>query len=241
MSSGAKTSFCSETKEELLGLKIKNRCCSVTFHSLTENGKDDADIRGVYEKIRCDECRRELIKGVFILFGNVTDPNKEYHLDFTFRNSDDKEIIGNILSGYGFDFKESRRKNLFVLYLKDGDGIADFLASIGANNASFEVINSKMMREFRNNINREVNCEAANIKKKVNASVKYVKAIEYLKKSGHFESLDDELKEVSEIRLENPEDSLGEIAIKCSSAVSKSGVRHRLEKVYGIYNSLINR
>jgi DNA-binding protein WhiA len=136
-----------------------------------------------------------------------------------------------LLSDLGFYFKIRLRQNKYVVYSKDSETIEDFLASIGANNATFTLMNNKIVKELRNNANRVKNCDDANIDKSLNASQKYLSAIKYLIESNNITRLPDQLKETAYLRLENKELNYAELGRKFSPVISKSGVFHRLEKI----------
>ena len=121
-----------------------------------------------------------------------------------------------------------------MLYLKDGEEISSFLALMGANKSVIKFEEIRVMKETRNNINRLVNCETANLNKIIDASIKQVNAIKKLKKEKKFESLPENLKELANLRIENPEASYQELGAMLKEPIGKSGVSHRLEKIIKI-------
>ena len=163
--------------------------------------------------------------------GGVTDPQKRYHLDFTVSNETDRDAIVDALERVGFTAGTTLRKEKFVVYFKDNDVISDLLAFLGATSAAFDVMNSKIMKEVRNNANRLVNCDTANITKALNASQKYLEAIAYIKENGGLTALPSELREAAELRETYKQASLNELAGKCQPPITKSGMKHRLEKL----------
>ena len=112
--------------------------------------------------------------------------------------------------------------------MKEGNSIIDFLSVIGAHNALMEFENVRIVKEMRNNVNRVVNCETANLNKVVQAAVEQLESIRYLEKKGHFGKLPAALRETAELRLENPDASLAELAKAANGKISKSGLNHRL-------------
>ena len=123
------------------------------------------------------------------------------------------------------------KKNGYALYTKDGDEISKFLALIGANSSVLKFEEVRVYRDIRNNVNRKVNCETANLNKVLNASVEQINAIKKLKENGKFENMEDGLKEIANLRLENPDMSLIELGKKLSTPIGKSGVNYRLKKI----------
>ncbi|MBR6807559.1 MAG: DNA-binding protein WhiA [Clostridia bacterium] len=237
-------SFGKQTKEALLKIEPKKKCCkktySSTFNALSAVMSETATVSDAFEGIKCEVCLREFLRAAFMVCGSVTDPSKRYHLDFS---SSDKVVacyITMALEKSGFTPGHSKRKNCFVIYFKDSDTISDFLAYIGATSAAFEIMNGKILKEVRNNANRLVNCDTANIEKILSASQKYVEAIEYIKLREAMSTLPSELREVSELRLQYSQASLNELASKCEPPITKSGLKHRLEKILKYAEELKN-
>ena len=129
------------------------------------------------------------------------------------------------------DLKALERKNGYSLYMKDGEEISKFLAFIGANNSVLKFEEIRVLREMKNNVNRKVNCETANLNKTINAAVKQIEAIKKLKESGKLESLNSNLKEIASLRVENPDATLTELGQMLQNPIGKSGVNHRLNQL----------
>jgi len=127
--------------------------------------------------------------------------------------------------------KEMQRKSGYSLYLKEGEEISKFLAFVGANSAVLKFEEIRVLRDMKNNINRKVNCETANLSKTINAAVKQIEDIKNIQKKGKFESLSDNLKEIAILRLENPDASLIELGQMLKEPIGKSGVNHRLKQL----------
>ena len=189
---------------------------------------------------KCQHCRENFLKGIFLSRGSVSDPQKMYRMDISFDFEDHANQILNLLHSIGLNFKKTTRLNKHILYTKDSDCISDFLALIGANNSVYEVINSKIKKELRNEVNRVTNCDSANINKTVKASQKYCVVIEMLIKEGLFEELPDNLKEMAKMRLKYDSLNFADLGKKFNPQISKSGVYHRLEKIIAFYEKASN-
>lgn len=227
-------SFSQTTKEALLSLPVKKGCCRHALSdalSLKTEFPDNARDAVKNVTFKCPQCAPHFMRGLFISFGNVTSPEKEYHLEFSLETA---ELLGEILSllqSNGMNFRGSVRKGKYIAYLKGSEEIEDFLCVIGANSAAFEYMNSKIVRELRNNTNRQVNCDSANIEKSLSASKKYTSVIEMLREAEIFNEMPDILREASRLRVEFPEDSLARLGTRFTPPISKSGVKHRLDSV----------
>lgn len=174
---------------------------------------------------------KALIRGIFLGSGSVNNPENKYHLEIILSTKRNAQIIKELLQKLQIDMKEMERKNGYSLYLKDGEDISKFLALIGANSAVLKFEEIRVIRDMKNNINRKVNCETANLSKTINASVKQIEAIKKLQKEGKFENLSDNLKEIAILRIENPDVSLVELGKMLKDPIGKSGVNHRLNKL----------
>lgn len=185
-----------------------------------------------------DEIQKAIVKGAFLGAGSVTDPNKQYHLEIIFEEKNNAEYILNICSGFGVNLKFLEHKNKFYLYIKDAEEISKFLALLGANRGVLAFEEVRITKEVKNNVNRLVNCETANLNKIVNASVNQVNDIKLIQKLKKFEELPDYLKEIAIVRLENPDISLKALGEMLDKPIGKSGVNHRLQKIHEIAEEL---
>ncbi len=182
-----------------------------------------------------EEIAKAYVAGAFLSCGSVYLPEQEkgsYQLEFTFGNEDFARNFLSFLSSLGFKLKYTERKELAVIYSKESETISDILAYVGAIEAMLSVQNLKVFRSVRNNENRKSNCEVGNIGKTVEAAQKQINAIQRLKDSGRFNLLAPALKEVAELRLNEPEEKLDTLAEKLG--VSKSCINHRLRKIVAI-------
>ena len=176
------------------------------------------------------------LRGAFLVCGNMTDPQKEYHLELIAGSRSLAEDLSDFISeaARGLDFQPSvsERNSSSLLYIKDSSRIEDFLTYIGASKASMELMQVKMYKEVMNDINRRTNFETANMDRTMSASAKQVLAIALINDTIGFSKLTPELRELCELRLENPDMSLKGLSEKLG--ISRSGVNHRLRKIMQI-------
>ena len=191
--------------------------------------------------IENDQCVPYFLRGVFLVCGNVTDPDKDYHLEFVVPHKNlaaDLEKLISDIEEIDTEPHTVYRKGSYVVYIKGSDNIEDMLAYIGAGMSSLSIIQSKIFKSVRNRINRKINSETANINKTAEASARQLKAIEIISEKRGLDSLPDELKELAELRMENPEYNLRELGASLSKPLSRSGVNHRLNKLIMISEEL---
>ncbi|WP_346870003.1 DNA-binding protein WhiA [Clostridium sp. UBA5119] len=190
------------------------------------------------EVIKNENCKRAYIKGAFLGGGSISNPEKTYHLEFVTHDQDYANELSDLINSYKLNSKVIQRKNSFVIYLKEGEQIVDLLNIIGAHNALLELENIRIMKEMRNNVNRIVNCETANLSKTVNAAVRQVESIKLIESEIGLDRLPKNLKEVAKLRLAFPDESLKELGAMLNPPVGKSGVNHRLRRIEKIADEL---
>lgn len=176
-------------------------------------------------------CQRAFLRGAFLCIGSMSDPQKSYHLEFVCTDEDKARQLQSVIQGFDIDAKIVLRKKYYVVYLKEGTGIVDLLNVCEAHIALMKLENLRILKEMRNSINRRVNCEAANITKTVNAATRQIEDILYIRDHYGFRNLSEGLRQVAEIRLENPDAPLKELGAYLSPPIGKSGVNHRLRKL----------
>lgn len=181
------------------------------------------------------------LRGAFLCCGSVSDPKKDYHLEFSvpYKNLciDLCRIISEV-SSRGKEPKQVNRKGMFVAYIKDSEEIADLLAYMGAPIASMELMQEKILKSIRNNVNRKTNSEIANINKTAKASAVQIEAIEKIKRTKGIEFLNDDLKSIAILRLEYPEHSLRDLGEMLSPPISRSGANHRMKRILEIAENI---
>lgn len=178
------------------------------------------------------------LRGVFLACGMVSVQKAGYHLELSVRDAKKCEQLYNLIHEQGMKINRSVRRGIPFLYSKDSENIADFLTFIGAMSGSMEIMNIKIYKEFRSNINRVVNCEAANIGKTVTAAAKQIEDIRLIMESGEYDKLSSELKEIASLRIDNPDISLNDLGKLLDPPISRSGVNHRLERLKRIAEEL---
>ncbi|EPY6467774.1 DNA-binding protein WhiA [Clostridium sporogenes] len=188
--------------------------------------------------IECDECRRAYIRGAFLGGGSISNPEKTYHLEFVTHNEDYAKDLSDLINSYNLNSKVIKRKNSYIIYLKEGEQIVDLLNIIGAHASLLELENVRIMKEMRNNVNRLVNCETANLSKTVNAAVRQVESIKFIEREIGLGRLPKNLRDVAELRIKYPDESLRELGKMLNPPVGKSGVNHRLRRIEKIADEL---
>lgn len=183
-------------------------------------------------------CRRAFIRGAFLSAGSMSDPEKSYHFEIVCTSEEKAQQLMEIINSFEIDAKIVTRKKNYVVYVKEGAQIVDMLNIMEAHVALMNLENVRILKEMRNSVNRQVNCETANINKTVNAAVKQIQDINYIQETVGLDSLPENLQEIAEIRLKYPEAPLKELGTFLEPAVGKSGVNHRLRRLCEIAEEL---
>ena len=176
-------------------------------------------------------CKRAFIRGAFLASGSMSDPEKSYHFEIVCNSSPKAEQMRDMIHSFSVDAKIVKRKKNYVVYVKEGAQIVDLLNVMEAHVALMHLENVRILKEMRNSVNRQVNCETANINKTVNAAVKQLEDIHLVQETIGFESLPAGLEEIALLRLEYPEATLKELGTLLNPPMGKSGVNHRLRKL----------
>ena len=204
----------------------------ISPESLEEDGKElvrCARIPSILLQKTC--CRRAFLRGLFLAAGSVSDPSKSYHLEIAPLLETEADQIMKLLSSIGFSAKCTRRKGRCVVYLKEGAQISNFLGATGATGSLMKLENARILRDIAGNINRQVNFEAANLKKTGIASERQLGDIALIERTVGVSSLPPILQEAARLRVENPDKSLQELAESCHPPVGRSGMNHRLQRI----------
>ena len=179
-----------------------------------------------------NEVLRSIVKGSFLASGSINNPENKYHLEINFVERKNAEYVFNICRENSVNLKLLESKGKFVLYIKEGEEISKFLALIGANIAVMKFEDIRAKRDMKNNVNRLVNCETANLSKTINASLNQVNDIKLIQNLKKFDELSEDLKAIALLRLEYPEATLKELGEYLESPLGKSGVNHRMKKIH---------
>lgn len=179
-----------------------------------------------------NEVLRSIVKGSFLASGSINNPENKYHLEINFVERKNAEYVFNICRENSVNLKLLESKGKFVLYIKEGEEISKFLALIGANNAVMKFEDIRAKRDMKNNVNRLVNCETANLSKTINASLNQINDIKLIQNLKKFDELSEDLKAIALLRLEYPEATLKELGEYLEPPLGKSGVNHRIKKIH---------
>ena len=177
------------------------------------------------------DIQKGIIRGAFLGSGSITEPSTRYHLEIRLETDNAREKIIEMINKFGIEVKNLDRKYSYSIYIKDGEEISKFLALISANASVLKFEDIRVLKETKNNVNRKVNCETANLNKTVNAAVAQIQAIEKIKKRKKWNKLSPNLQEVANLRIENPDATLEELGKMLSEPIGKSGVNHRLKRL----------
>ncbi len=188
-------------------------------------------------------CARSYLAGLFLAYGMCNSPdNKNYHLELVLNDIDHSNFVVKLLSRFNIEGKISKRRNKYLVYLKKADVIGDFLRVIGSNEALYKFEDSRISKDLMHSITRINNCEIANEVKSLKANGKQIECINIIKDAGKYEDLDEKLKNVIDIRLLHQDYSLNELCLaygeKYGESISKSGLKHRLNKIESIARSI---
>lgn len=221
--------FCITTKKKInIGVKE----FSNNLETKNQNGLENLN------EEMSDEEERAMVRGAFMSSGSVTNPKNVYHLEIVFQVEKNAKIIKDILEKSEIESKILKRDKNYILYIKDGENISEFLAFIGANKSVLDFEDERVLKDMRNNVNRLVNCETANLNKTISSSVRQIEDIKLIKSKKKFDKLTDKEKELANLRIENPDASLSELGNLLEKPISKSGVNHRLEGIRKLADEL---
>lgn len=183
-------------------------------------------------------CQKAFLRGVFLAAGSVSKPTSDYHLEIVSQSKELADFILQVMKRLGLQGKITDRKGDYIVYIKEGDSIIKLLSLMGAHGALLEFENIRVIKDMRNHVNRVVNCETANLGKVVKAALKQIKCVKYIDDKVGLDKLSPTLKEAAQLRLDNPEAPLIELAQMSDSNVSKAGMNHRFRKIEDYAKSL---
>lgn len=186
-------------------------------------------------------CFASFIRGAFLACGTVTDPEKEYHLEFSSSSRALCTDLIKVFDEFDIEPKLSERAGSYLVYIKKSSEIEDLLSVMGATESSMLLMGTKMYKDVRNNVNRKVNFENANMARAVQAAAKQYDAVALIREKCGFDSLPSDLKEIARLRYENREASSGEIREMLSEPLTVSGISHRFRRLQTIADELLNK
>lgn len=225
-----------QIKKIFATLKLSADKDMIAKQGVTKVKCQDMNIDRLIVQQQC--CKRAFLKGVFVTSGSVNDPRKGYHLEIVCDNSDRALFVESVMLDLGIESRIISRKKYSVCYIKDGTMIVDMLNIMGAHVSLMNMENVRILKDISNNVNRRVNCETANINKTVNAAVRQIQDINYVIEKKGMSYFPENLRELAEARLDEPEASLKELGEKMNPPIGKSGVNHRLRKISEIAENL---
>lgn len=183
-------------------------------------------------------CRIAYIRGAFLAGGSVSDPRKEYHLEFDAKSGSGADELAALLTAQGFRPKKTVRKGREVVYIKESGQIADLIGYMSGGMAGIEILSVQVEKELKSSIIRQVNCDSANLNKLAKASSRQIAAIRKIKAARKWSSMPDVLREIGDLRLKYPDISLEALGKMTKQQIGKSGVNHRLHRIIEFADSL---
>ena len=191
--------------------------------------------------IRCQTCVSAYISTAFLCGGTVTDPQKEYNLEFLTGRTNLAKDFEALLAEHEFAPHRTRRNGVNLIYVKSSASVERILAFMGAAEASAQMNAQKAVKQLRNQINRQTNCDTANLGKTARANAQTTRAIRFLQEQGALETLPEVLQQAAAMRMENPDLSLTALCACFEPPVSKSGLSHRMKKLEALAEDLRRR
>ncbi|MGA9290752.1 MAG: DNA-binding protein WhiA [Anaerobacillus sp.] len=184
-------------------------------------------------------CKRSYLRGAFLAGGSINHPETSYHLEIFSMYEEHTESLCNLMNEFGLNAKMLERKKGYIVYIKEGEKITEFLSVVGAHQALLYFEDVRIMKDMRNSVNRIVNCETANLNKTVGAAFRQVENIRFIQNEVGLEILPDKLREIAELRVKHQDVTLKELGeMVTGGAISKSGINHRLRKIDQIADKL---
>jgi DNA-binding protein WhiA len=237
-----------ETEEEIsagngpfsIALRTREELSVLTMLKLVG---DDGTVRSPEGSVspillKNDCCRRAYLRGMFLCIGSMSDPGREYHLEYVCTAEEQAEQIRLILQEESIAARIVRRRKYLVVYVKDSAAIIDVLNLMGADVSLMNMENSRILKEIANSVNRRVNCETSNLLKTVTASGKQADDIRYIRSHGGLGQLPENVRQTAELRLLHEDSSLKELGEISDPPVGRSGINHRLRKISEIAEEL---
>ena len=222
---------------ELSGEPVR-RVTAALYYDLKED-ESERGLRAISEKLLTDRrCVRAFLAHQFLCIGTIRDPQKEYYLSYDILSDEQAEQTLSLLAGEGLALRIVQHRKSRAIVTRDSDVIVDVLNLVGAHVSMMDMENARIVKQVRGRVNRNVNCETANILKTVAASQRQIEEIRLIRQSSAWEALPDSLRQVALLREQFPESSLQELGDMLDPPVGKSGVNHRLRRLSAIAQEL---
>lgn len=199
---------------------------------------NEVSVRLNRANLDCEQCARAFLRGAFLACGAVTDPEHDYHLEFSIPYYNLSRDLLALLREVDFPAKMVNRSGSYIVYIKESERIEDCLTYLGAQKAALEMMGVKMVKSIRNETNRRLNCESANIDKTVQAAVQQLEAVHRIQETCGLSALPENLQILAQLRLENPDMSLRDLGAALTPPLSRSGVNHRLQRIIAFAEKL---
>lgn len=183
------------------------------------------------ELVKYSCCKKSFVKGAFLMVGAVSNPDKEYHLEIAAPTEEFAKFVIEMMNYFEISAKNTCRKSKYVVYLKRAEELSSVLTLLGAANSVLHLENVRIKKDVSNQVNRQMNCDTFNINRTMNAAEAQIQDIRYLEEEIGLDKLPVSLKEIAEVRINNPETSLSGLGELLNPPISKSGVNGRLRKL----------
>jgi cell division protein WhiA len=181
--------------------------------------------------VRKDCCAVSYLRGAFLGGGFVADPHGDFHFELTGETEQHARDLVGLMARFGIEARVTRRRGLYAVYLKGADPIVTFLALVGAHRALLRTEDVRIIKSMRNDVNRLVNAETANLQKSADAAIAQVEDIRYLVEAHGLDWLPPALHELAQLRLDHPDVSIRELGEYATPPLSKSAVYHRIRRL----------
>lgn len=219
------------TERPIYEFVIKNKFEVEKMLAMFGHSGEETSLRINPSNFECEGCFSAFVAAAFLCCGTMINPEKGYSLEFVVNRYGMSQDFENLLAEKGLPPKRTVRKGINILYYKASEKIEDILTYMRANKSAMEIMNLKIYKDFRNKANRITNCETANIDKTLEAARRFFEDVDFLEKMGALSLLEEPLLEAIEVRRQNPELSLSELAQEMNGTVTKSGLSHRYRKI----------
>lgn len=203
------------------------------LHDLGILDENNSIIRGVSPKIVPNKCcKLSYLRGVYMGSGFISEPKSSFHFEASVNSEDMADDIVSLMKEFQINARVVKRRNSWMIYMKSGEEITNFLAAVGAHKSALDLEEIRVVKSIRNNINRTVNAEIANQNRASEASYEQLKNISIvLKKYKDMEGLPPAIVEFISLRASNPDASLKELGEMCDPPISKSAINHRARRL----------